>query len=62
MAVAEQIKSIQIKDEFRTCPVCGYDQGFQVSFRREAGKTLRVVLICPECGSRFDVNWDITLP
>lgn len=62
MPVAEMIKSIQVGGEFRTCTVCGYDQGFHVSFRRDPGKFVRIILICPECGSRFDVDWDISLP
>jgi hypothetical protein len=61
MPVAETIKPIKVDDEFRTCTVCGYDMGFHVSFQKGAGDTARIVLICPECGARFDVNWDITL-
>ncbi len=62
MPVAEQIKSTQVKDEFRTCTVCGYDQGFQVSFLRKEGDRVQIVMICPECGARFDVGWQIALP
>lgn len=61
MPVAETIKTIKVDGEFRTCTVCGYDMGFHVSFRKEAGKPARIVLICPECGARFDVGWDTAL-
>ena len=62
MTVAEKVHSIQVSDEFRTCTVCGYDHGFHVSFRKEPNKSVSIVLICPECGARFDVNWDVALP
>ena len=61
MPVAATIKSIELDGEFRTCTVCGYDMGFHVSFQKGAGDSVRIVLICPECGARFDVNWNITL-
>jgi rubredoxin len=41
-------------DEFRVCPTCGYERGFHISFRRDNG-SYRVIFICPECGSSFDI-------
>ncbi len=61
MPVADKITPIDLKDEFRTCPVCGYDQGFHVSFQKKSGLSARVILICPECGARFNAGWDVTL-
>ncbi|MBU0517751.1 hypothetical protein KKA00_01210 [bacterium] len=61
MSVAEKIKTVQVQDEFRTCLVCGYDMGFQTSVVR-AGAAVRVILICPECGARFDIGWTVNLP
>ncbi|NYT01844.1 MAG: hypothetical protein GKC10_03680 [Methanosarcinales archaeon] len=52
----QDITRVEIGDEFRTCPHCGYDLGFHVSFLRE-GKRHRIVLICPNCGSRYDPGW-----
>jgi hypothetical protein len=59
MSVAEKVRSIQIEGEFRVCLVCGYDMGFHVSFQPETGGPTRLILICPECGSRFDVGWRV---
>ncbi len=42
-------------DEFRTCPACGYGRGFHISFRKEED-TFRIIFICPECGSSFDLG------
>ena len=50
-----------IGDEFRKCDVCGYDRGFHSSFVKQDEKH-RVILICPECGTRYDVGWMIELP
>jgi hypothetical protein len=50
-----EFKSIEINEEFHTCPDCGYRQGFHVAFRPEGtGKAMRLLLICPSCGARFD--------
>lgn len=46
--------------EFRRCDVCGYDRGFHSSFVEKDEKH-RVILICPECGARYDVGWMIEL-
>jgi ssDNA-binding Zn-finger/Zn-ribbon topoisomerase 1 len=42
-------------EELRECPTCGYTRGFHVSFRQEDGR-FRVIFICPECGSSFDID------
>jgi hypothetical protein len=46
--------------EFRRCDVCGYDRGFHSSFAKNDEKH-SVILICPECGARYDVGWTIEL-
>jgi hypothetical protein len=50
----------KIEKKFNTCDICGYDRGFHVSFSKQ-GEPYEVVLICPECGQRYKVNWRITL-
>lgn len=60
MPVSEQIKPVKVEGDFHRCPVCSYDKGFHTSLVRGA-KTARIVLICPECLSRFDVGWETTL-
>lgn len=46
--------------EFRKCDVCGYDSGFHSSFVKNDEKH-RVILICPECGTGYDVGQMIKL-
>jgi predicted RNA-binding Zn-ribbon protein involved in translation (DUF1610 family) len=65
------IQIIKIEDELHTCPKCGYKDGFHTSFIRvnsdkdnimKSSRALyRVILICPECGARYDVGWTCTL-
>jgi len=54
--VEEEIKEVEAGEEFRVCPACGYERGFHVSFLRD-GADYRIVLICPNCGARYDVRW-----
>lgn len=51
-------------NEFRRCPVCGYELGFHVFFRAEEDGVV-LGLICPKCGQSYDLGWkekDISLP
>ena len=70
MPVLSEIKNIKIEDEFRICPACGYELGFHTSFLKlNAGKDFpvkstrevyQVILLCPECGARYDVGWRVS--
>jgi transcription elongation factor Elf1 len=44
-----------LMEEFRSCPTCGYGRGFHTSFQKE-GNRFRIIFICPECGSSFDLG------
>jgi ribosomal protein S27AE len=59
-SVSDDIESLQVDTELRTCPGCGYARGFHVSFisdiSEDDGKHHRLVLICPDCGARYDVG------
>lgn len=59
MTVSGDIVHVAISDEFKQCQKCGYDRGFHTSLvRLAAGRQhFRVLLICPECGARYDVRW-----
>jgi predicted RNA-binding Zn-ribbon protein involved in translation (DUF1610 family) len=60
----------QVETELHVCPDCGYERGFHVSFANIAAAkdnpvkstrdVFRVILICPECGARFDVGWRVS--
>ena len=41
-----------------TCPVCGYTDGFHVSFK-QGDDQMGIVLICPNCHQRFTSRWNI---
>jgi transcription elongation factor Elf1 len=56
MKVSEEIKKIELQEEFRVCPACGYELGFHNSFLK-SGEGYRIILICPNCGARYDVGW-----
>jgi predicted RNA-binding Zn-ribbon protein involved in translation (DUF1610 family) len=70
MPVVSEIKNIKIEDELHVCPACGYKLGFHTSFLKlHAGKdspvkstreVYQVILICPECGARYDVGWRVS--
>jgi len=57
MASDTDIKRVDVTDEFRACEACGYERGFHISLGRRDGKdALRIILICPNCGARYDIQ------
>jgi hypothetical protein len=66
----KEIISLPVEDELHTCPACGYERGFHTSFVsvvagrdnavRSTRDVYRVILICPECGARYDVGWRVS--
>jgi hypothetical protein len=56
-SASDKVREVAVADEFRVCPGCEYQRGFHVSFVKPGKKTdaLSLVLICPGCGSRFDI-------
>jgi hypothetical protein len=65
----KEITSLPVESEIHTCPDCGYQLGFHTSFvsastNRDPVKSTRdvwrVILICPECGARYDVGWRVS--
>jgi hypothetical protein len=62
MKVSEKIKKIAPQGEFRICPTCGYELGFHISFVQDNNeKKFNIILICPNCGARFNVGWKLSL-
>lgn len=65
-----EITFLTVEDELHICPACGYDHGFHTSFLnsnavkdnhiKSTREVYRVILICPECGARYDVGWRIS--
>jgi hypothetical protein len=59
MADPPEIRKGDPGDDFHRCLNCGYSRGFHCSFVRADGGSARhrIILICPECGTRFDIGW-----
>ncbi len=70
MTVPGEITTIRVAGELHICPACGYDLGFHTSFTsanedrinpvKSTREVYRVILICPECGARYDVGWRVS--
>jgi len=66
-----EITVIRAGPEFHVCPACGYALGFHTSLVgmnadkdnpvKSTREVYRVILICPECGARYDVGWHVSL-
>ncbi|MFC1802454.1 hypothetical protein ACFL0D_00640 [Thermoproteota archaeon] len=54
------IRDILPAEEFRNCDNCNYDRGFHTSFLKDDVR-YRVILICPEWSTRYDVGRKIDL-
>ena len=57
-----KIHSIKPEGDITTCPLCGYKDGFHVSFqvRNDPGQA-EIVLICPSCHNHFQMGWMVSL-
>lgn len=65
-----EITFLTVEDELHVCPKCSYALGFHTSFInanavkdnpiKSTREVYRVILICPECGARYDVGWRIS--
>lgn len=70
MTTPGEITTIKAGGELHTCPACGYELGFHTSFIgtntdkdnpvKSTREVYRVILICPECGARYDVGWRVS--
>jgi predicted RNA-binding Zn-ribbon protein involved in translation (DUF1610 family) len=70
MTAPGPVTTVKAGSEFRICPSCGYELGFHTSFLgtnadkdnpvKSTREVYRVILICPECGARFDIGWRVS--
>jgi hypothetical protein len=70
MTAPSEIMQLRVEGELHVCPSCGYQLGFHTSFMgmnadkdnpvKSTREVWRVILICPECGARFDVGWRVS--
>jgi predicted RNA-binding Zn-ribbon protein involved in translation (DUF1610 family) len=72
MPEPQEIRTLAAEKGLHTCPACGYQLGFHTSFIKAdgtdvsthaglAGEIYHIILICPECGARYDVGWKALL-
>ncbi len=54
----EIIHELMVDDEFKTCPLCGYKDGFHSAFKKGPDST-KWLLICPSCHAVFDVGYTV---
>lgn len=51
-----KINKVDVSDEFKVCPLCGYKDGFHSMFKKE-GDSVRWLFICPSCHEVFDIGY-----
>ena len=72
MPEPQEIRTLNAGNGLHTCPACGYQLGFHTSFVKtdaknasdpvsSPGNLYRIILICPECGARYDPGWTASL-
>lgn len=51
------INTVTLEDEFRACPLCGYNDGFHTMLKRDhENNVVRWLFICPACHAIFDIG------
>lgn len=53
--MAYQIHMITLEEEFKSCPLCNYQDGFHSMLQRD-GEEIRWLFICPSCHEVFDIG------
>jgi uncharacterized Zn finger protein len=53
-----EIKVVNMKEEFKICPSCGYEDGFHSMFKKD-GDVIKWLFICPSCHEVFDVGFTV---
>ena len=51
----DDVHEVEMGEEFKICPNCGYKDGFHSMFRKEGDET-KWLFICPNCHRVFDVG------
>jgi hypothetical protein len=54
-----EVKNVKMKDEFKVCPSCGYEDGFHSMFKQEED-TAKWLFICPTCHMVFDIGFTVS--
>ena len=51
----ESINKIEMTDEFRICPACGYADGFHTMLKK-GNDQVKWLFICPACHKVYDIG------
>jgi hypothetical protein len=54
------IEHVTVEDEFKICPVCGYEDGFHSMLKKEQ-ECFKWLFICPSCHRVFDVGYTVEM-
>ena len=55
-----EIEMLEMGKELSVCPSCGYENGFHNMFKKEPyGGNIKWLLICPQCGSTFNIGLSV---
>jgi transposase len=58
----EEINFIEVKEDFKVCPVCGYQDGFHSMFERiQESNEFHWRFICPSCHKIFDIGMKVSI-
>lgn len=53
-----KVIEVEMKEQFRSCPTCGYRDGFHSMFEMDNGVT-KWLFICPSCHDTFDLGFTV---
>jgi len=56
--MSNEVKAVEIEEEFKVCPSCGYEDGFHSMFQK-TGDATKWLFICPSCHQIFDIGFTV---
>ncbi len=60
--MTDEITSIKVEDNFKVCPVCGYQDGFHSAFERiQKSNEFHWRFICPSRHKIFDIDLKVRI-
>lgn len=54
----DKVHALTVGDEFKICPLCGYQDGFHSAFQKHQ-ETTKWLFVCPSCHAVFDVGYTV---
>ncbi len=56
--MAYKVHDVDLDEEFKICPLCGYEDGFHTMLKKVDGK-IKKLYICPRCHAVFNPKTDL---